>query len=43
MESRESPTESLGFSNPEFFPVQVKQDGPRLIVPDGPGLGVKMG
>lgn len=42
LESRNSPTERLGFSNPEFFPVQVQQDGPRLIVPDGPGLGIEV-
>jgi galactonate dehydratase len=41
MEIRSSPTEALGFSNPDFFPVQVQQDGPRLLVPDGPGLGVE--
>ena len=41
MESRSSPTEELGFSSPEFFPVQIQQDGPRLLVPEGPGLGVE--
>jgi galactonate dehydratase len=41
MESRSSPTEQLGFSAPEFFPLQVEQDGPRLLVPEGPGLGVE--
>jgi galactonate dehydratase len=42
MECRNSPTEQLGFDSPEFFPVQVKQDGPRYVVPDGPGLGVEV-
>jgi galactonate dehydratase len=41
MEIRSSPTEALGFSDPDFFPVQCQQDGPRLLVPDGPGLGVE--
>src|SRR5215204_224492 len=42
MECRNSPTERLGFDNPEFFPVQVKQDGAKYIVLDGPGLGVEV-
>ena len=41
MEIRNSPTESLGFYDERLFPVQPKQDGPRLIVPDVPGLGVE--
>ena len=41
MEIRSSPTEALGFSDPEFFPARVQQDGSRLIVPEGPGLGVE--
>jgi galactonate dehydratase len=41
MECRNSPTEALGFGDPAFFPVQPHQDGPRLIVPEGPGLGVE--
>jgi galactonate dehydratase len=41
MEIRSSPTEALGFNDPDFFPVQLVQEGPRLIVPDGPGLGVE--
>jgi galactonate dehydratase len=41
MEIRTSPTESLGFSDPAYFPVQMQQDGPRLLVPNGPGLGVE--
>jgi len=40
MEYRSSPTEDYGVYDPEVFPVQVQQDGPRLIVPDVPGLGV---
>jgi galactonate dehydratase len=41
MEIRSSPTEALGFSDPAFFPVQCQQDGPRLLIPEGPGLGVE--
>jgi galactonate dehydratase len=41
MESRTSPTENLGFSDPAYFPVQMQQDGPRLLVPNTPGLGVE--
>ena len=41
MEIRSSPTEALGFSDPAFFPVQCQQDGPRMLVPEGPGLGVE--
>ena len=40
MESRTSPTENLGFNDPAFFPIQCQQDGPRLLVPEVPGLGV---
>ncbi len=40
LEYRASPTEELGFYNRDLFPVQVEQDGPRLLVPDTPGLGV---
>lgn len=42
MEIRESPTEHLGFYDDTIFPVQCVQDGPRLIVPDRPGLGVEV-
>jgi galactonate dehydratase len=42
MEIRNSPTEQLGFYDPELFPVQPKQDGPRLQIPDAPGLGVEV-
>jgi galactonate dehydratase len=42
MEIRNSPTEKLGFYDPELFPVQPQQDGPRLQIPDAPGLGVEV-
>jgi len=41
MEIRSSPTEELGFYDAELFPVQCSQDGPRMVIPDGPGLGVE--
>src|SRR6266545_7060233 len=41
MEIRSSPTEELGFYDKELFPVQCEQDGPRMLVPDRPGLGVE--
>jgi galactonate dehydratase len=41
MEIRSSPTEELGFYDKELYPVQCRQEGPRLIVPDTPGLGVE--
>src|SRR6185503_14766004 len=41
MEIRSSPTEELGFYDREFFPVQCEQQGPRMMVPDRPGLGVE--
>jgi galactonate dehydratase len=41
MEIRSSPTEELGFYDADLFPVQLKQDGPRLLLPEGPGLGVE--
>ena len=40
LEHRASPTEELGFYDRDLFPVQIEQDGSRLIVPDAPGLGV---
>ena len=40
MEVRVSPTEQGGFYDEELFPVQIKLDGSRFPVPDGPGLGV---
>jgi galactonate dehydratase len=41
LEIRSSPTEELGFYDPALFPVQMVQDGSRMKVPDGPGLGVE--
>jgi len=40
-EVRSSPTEKLGFSDTDWFPVQPEQDEYRLLVPDAPGLGVE--
>ena len=42
MEIRESPTESTGFYDAELFPTQIEQEGPRLLIPDAPGLGVAL-
>ncbi|MFN8619280.1 MAG: mandelate racemase/muconate lactonizing enzyme family protein [Chloroflexota bacterium] len=42
MEIRRSPTEDLGFYDERLFPVQPRQDGPRLYVDDVPGLGVEV-
>jgi galactonate dehydratase len=42
MEFRRSPTEDLGFYDERMFPVQPRQDGPRLFVSDQPGLGVEV-
>ncbi len=41
-ETRQGPTESLGFHDPELFPVQIPLDGITYRVPDGPGLGVEV-
>ncbi len=41
LEVRNSPTEDLGFDDPEWFPVQPRMEGPMYIVPDAPGLGVE--
>jgi len=41
LEIRSSPTEELGFYDRDLFPVQCVQEGPRLHVPDRPGLGVE--
>ena len=41
LEVRSSPTEQLRFDNNDLFPKQVVQDGPRILVPDAPGLGVE--
>jgi galactonate dehydratase len=40
LEVRVSPTEQLGFHDPDWFPTQLHQDEYRLWVPDAPGLGV---
>ena len=42
MEIRESPTESTGFYDADLFPTQIEQDGPKLLIPDAPGLGVAL-
>ncbi|MFN4293475.1 MAG: mandelate racemase/muconate lactonizing enzyme family protein [Thermoflexales bacterium] len=41
LEVRHSPTENLHFCDEDIFPVQLKLDGTRFRVPDGPGLGVE--
>lgn len=41
LEMRRSPTEQGGYYDPDWFPVQPALDEYRLIVPDGPGLGVE--
>lgn len=40
LEVRVSPTEPGRFTDPDIFPTQLTQDGPRLLIPDTPGLGV---
>ena len=42
MEIRSSPTEELRFYDPDLFPKQAQQDGPRMLIPEGPGLGVEV-
>lgn len=41
LEMRRSPTEQGGYYDPDWFPVQPVLDEYRLMVPDGPGLGVE--
>lgn len=41
LEVRISPTETLNFQDPDWFPVQMQQDEYRILVPDAPGLGVE--
>jgi galactonate dehydratase len=36
------PTEQGRFTDNEIFPSQLTQDGPRLLIPDTPGLGVEV-
>lgn len=42
MEIRTSPAEGRETGDSDLFPLQVRQEGPRLIVPDVPGLGVEV-
>ncbi|WP_171097681.1 mandelate racemase/muconate lactonizing enzyme family protein [Ruegeria sp. HKCCD7255] len=42
VETRQAQTESLGFHDPEIFPVQVPLEGITYKVPDRPGLGVEV-
>jgi galactonate dehydratase len=42
MEVRDSPTEDSGRYDTEQFPVQLRREGDRFVVPDGPGLGVEI-
>ena len=42
LEVRVSPTEPGRFSDPDIFSSQLVQDGPRLMIPDAPGLGVEV-
>lgn len=42
MEIRRSPTEDLGFYDVDLFPLQPRQEGPRLFVQEAPGLGVEV-
>ncbi|WP_336055552.1 mandelate racemase/muconate lactonizing enzyme family protein [Nitratireductor sp. CH_MIT9313-5] len=42
VETRQAPTEDLGFHDPELFPTQIELDGPFYVVPDTPGLGVEV-
>ncbi len=41
LEVRNSPTEPTGRQDPDLFPLQHTQDGPNIVVPDQPGLGVE--
>ena len=38
---RVTPTEKGGFLDEDMFPLQVKTEGDRILVPDTPGLGVE--
>jgi galactonate dehydratase len=42
LEVRVSPTERGRFSDPDIFPTQPVQDGARLGILDGPGLGIEV-
>ena len=40
LEHRVTPTEAGRFLDDDMFPIQLKTQGSRITVPDGPGLGV---
>ena len=42
VETRQAPTEALGFHDETLFPVQVQMQGPDYVVTDRPGLGVEV-
>jgi galactonate dehydratase len=42
MEIRNSPTEHQPADDPDLFPVQLRQEGPRLYVSEAPGLGIEV-
>ncbi len=42
LEVRTSPTENLGFSDKDIFPLQPELEGSRFPVPEGPGLGIEV-
>jgi galactonate dehydratase len=42
MEIRRSPVEDLHFYDEQLYPVQARQEGPKLFVQDMPGLGVEV-
>jgi galactonate dehydratase len=41
-ETRQGPTETLGFHDPDLFPVQIPLEGITYRVPDRPGLGIEV-
>lgn len=42
LETRQAPTESLGFHDATLFPGQIELMGPVYPVPDAPGLGIEV-
>lgn len=42
VETRQAPTEQLGFHDKSLFPAQVELDGPDYVIPDRPGLGIEV-
>ena len=42
VETRQAPTESLGFHDMKLFPTQTEMQGPVYLVNDRPGLGVEV-